>query len=103
MLVAANNYLYQFDDDRFELVLELPSTIRSAYATPYSLWLATSTSGYYALPMDSFDIYWDSVTGGSNFSRYFDNQAFAMSDANTLWIAATLAGGLQRMTSTFGQ
>lgn len=103
LLVAANNYLYQFDGERFELVLELPQPIRSAYATPYSLWLATMSSGYYAVPMDNFGIYWDLVSGGNNFSGYFDNQAFAMSDANTLWIAATLAGGLQRMTSTFGQ
>jgi ligand-binding sensor domain-containing protein len=102
LLVAVGNNLYRFDMDRFELVLELDSEIRSIYAMPYALMLATGKSGIYSLPKDDFGIYWDQVSGGGGFARCFGYQAITMSDGHTLW-TGSWEGGLQRSQALYGQ
>ena len=102
LLVGVDRYLYQFEDGAFELVLELPSEIRSVYAMPYALMLATAHSGLFSLPKDNFGIYWDWVSDGGGFARCFGDQAISMSDMHTLWIASC-EGGLQRTQALFNQ
>jgi streptogramin lyase len=102
MLIAVGSSLYRYQSGNFEWLLTLDSEIRSLFALPYALMLATANSGYYTLPWDGFGIYWDSVSGGSGFARRFGYQSFVMSDAHTLWIASA-EGGLQRMQALFGQ
>jgi ligand-binding sensor domain-containing protein len=102
LLVGAGRYLYQFEDGAFELVLELPSEIRSVYTMPYALMLATAHSGLFSLPKDDFGIYWDWVSVGGGFARCFGSQAITMSDMHTLWIASC-EGGLQRTQALFNQ
>lgn len=102
LLVAVGRYLFRFHNSTFDRVLELDSEIRSLYELPYTLMIATANSGFYTLPWDGFGIYWDSVTVGSGFASQFGYQAFAMSDAHTLWIASC-EGGLQRIQALFGQ
>jgi ligand-binding sensor domain-containing protein len=102
LLVGAGRYLYRFEDGAFELALELPSEIRSMYAMPYALMLATAHSGLFSLPKDDFGIYWDWVSDGGGFARCFGSQAITMSDMHTLWIASC-EGGLQRTQALFNQ
>jgi hypothetical protein len=94
--------IYQFEDGVFELVLDLPSEIRSVYAMPYALMLATADSGLFSLPKDDFGIYWEWVSDGGGFARCFGYQSITMSDMHTLWIASC-EGGLQRTQALFNQ
>ena len=102
LLVGVERYLYQFEDGVFELVLELPSEIRSVYAMPYALMLATAHSGLFSLPKDDFGIYWDWVSDGGGFARCFGYQSITMSDMHTLWIASS-EGGLQLTQALYNQ
>ena len=102
LLVGVGSQLFRFDGKQFTLVLELPSEIRSIYPAPYSLWLATASSGIYAVSMDEQDIYWDSASHITGFSDRFGYQSILMSDTYTLWFAS-LDGGLERSSGTFGQ
>jgi streptogramin lyase len=102
LLVGVESDLYQFEDGVFELVLDLPSEIRSVYVMPYALMLATADSGLYTLPKDDFGIYWALASGGGGFARCFGYQSIAMSDMHTLWIASC-EGGLQRTQALFNQ
>jgi sugar lactone lactonase YvrE len=102
LLVGVDRYLYQFENGAFELVLELSSEIRSVYAMPYALMLATAHSGLFSLPKDNFGIYWDWVSGEGGFARCFGYQSITMSDMHTLWIASC-EGGLQRTQALYNQ
>lgn len=94
--------MFQFIDGDFNLVLELPSEIRSIYAMPYALMLATANSGLYSLPTDDFGVYWEWVSTGGGFARCFSYQAITMSDMHTLW-SASCEGGLQRNQALYTQ
>lgn len=102
LLVGVGSQLFRFDGMQFTLLLELPSEIRSIYPAPYSLWIATASSGIYSLSMDEQDIYWDSAFHVAGFSDRFGHQSILMSDAYTLWFASQ-DGGLERSSGTFGQ
>lgn len=102
LLVGIGSQLFAFDGLQFTLLLELPSEIRSIHPAPYALWLATASSGIYAVSMDEQDIYWDSASHIMGFSERFGYQSILMSDAYTLWFAS-LDGGLERISGTFGQ
>lgn len=102
LLIAVGSKLFQFVNGDFNLVLELPSEIRSVYAMPYALMLGTAHSGLYSLPTDDFGIYWEGVSTGGGFARCFGNQAITMSDRHTLWIASC-EGGLQRNQALYSQ
>jgi hypothetical protein len=102
LLVGIGSQLFGFDGAQFILLLELPSEIRSIYPAPYSLWLATASSGIYSVSMDEQDVYWDSASHVAGFSERYGYQSILMSDAYTLWFAS-LDGGLERTSGTFGQ
>ncbi len=102
LLVGIGSQLFAFDGLQFTLLLELPSEIRSIHPAPYALWLATASSGIYAISMDQQDIYWDSASHVAGFSQRYPYQSILMSDAYTLWFAS-LDGGLERISGTFGQ
>lgn len=102
LLVAVGGALYQFDSGEFTFLLQLPSEIRSVYALPNALMLATAHSGLYSLPKDGFGIYWDWVDEVGLSKGQYGYQAITMSDAHTLWIAS-LQVGLQRSQALYGQ
>lgn len=102
ILVGLGSQLFRFDGKQFTLVLELPSEIRSIYPAPYSLWLATASSGIFSVSMDEQDFYWDSASHVAGFSDRFGHQSILMSDAYTLWFTS-LDGGLERSSGTYGQ
>jgi ligand-binding sensor domain-containing protein len=103
LLVGIGSELFKFDGEKFNLVLQLSSEIRSIYAGPYQIWLATSTSGLYSVVMDnSLGIYWDLVSKNNQLSDQFGYQSIIMTDPHTLWVGS-LDNGLVRIRGMFSQ
>lgn len=102
LLVGVGRDLFVFDGISFELVLTLPSEIRSLYIHQNLIWLATASSGLYSLPVDSSGIVWDLASEGDGFADEFGYQAIIMSDAHTVWFAG-MEGGLLRQRALWGQ
>jgi len=103
MLVGIGKELFHFSHSKFQQVLTLPSEIRSLYAGPYQIWLATGSTGLYSVFMDdTSQINWDSVSKFSDMPDRYGNQAIIMTDTHNLWVAAS-ENGLFRITGMFGQ
>jgi hypothetical protein len=103
LLVAIGSELFSFDGLQFSRLLQLPTEIRNLVIGPNQIWIATSNSGFYSVPMDDSDaIYWAMADKNNALPESYGYQAVLMSDPHTLWIGSS-QNGLIRLRGMYGQ